>query len=48
MAQKKPTINQDEARSVLRNTANHPLSLRWDANYGRGIVDAYAAVQTSV
>lgn len=46
MAQKKPSVTQDEARSLLRNTANHPLSVRWDNTYGRGIVDAYAAVRT--
>ena len=41
----KPAMKQDEARSVLRKGAVNPAAVRWDARFGRGIVDAYASAQ---
>lgn len=41
----KPDLGQDQARGVLRNSAQHPMGTHWDNRYGRGIVDAYSAVR---
>jgi subtilisin family serine protease len=45
MRQVSPTLRQDQARGILRNTAQHPDGKHWDGRYGRGIVDAYSAVR---
>jgi subtilisin family serine protease len=45
MRQASPTLKQDQARGVMRNTAQHPEGKHWDGRYGRGIVDAYSAVR---